>query len=150
MKRLITILLILALLLPAAALADLPDISGLSFEELGRLLTNVKKAIWASEEWKEVKVPAGVYKIGEDIPAGHWSIQAPSGDYVVIFYGSELDATGTGIEDEFCEYWGSISGDSTDNSLHQLDIILAEGHFIEFRNAVYFYPYVKKLDFSFN
>lgn len=34
MKRLLTIILILALILPAAALADIPDISGLSYVEL--------------------------------------------------------------------------------------------------------------------
>ena len=42
MKKLITIILILALALPALALADLPDISGLSFEELTQLKKKLK------------------------------------------------------------------------------------------------------------
>ena len=150
MKKLITIILILVMLLPAAASADIPDVSGLSFEELGQLIREAKKVLWACEEWKEVNVPAGVYKIGEDIPAGHWSIQAPSGEFVTIEYGSKLNSTGTELISDSVDYWGSISGDATDNSLHQLDIILEDGNYIVFRHAVLFYPYVKKLDFSFN
>ena len=150
MKKLITIILILALLLPSAASADIPDISGLSFEELGQLIREAKKALWACDEWKEVKVPAGVYTIGEDIPAGHWSIQAPSGEFVTVGYGSKLDHTGAELDYDSIEYWGNISGSATDNSLHQLDIILEDGYFISLHSAVLFYPYTKKLDFSFN
>ena len=150
MKKLITIIMILALLLPAAATADIPDISGLSFSELGQLIREAKKALWACDEWKEVKVPAGVYKIGEDIPAGQWSIQAPSGEFVTVGYGSKLDHTGTALDSDSIDYWGNISGSATDNSLHQLDIILEDGYYIVFHKSVLFYPYVKKLDFSFN
>ena len=49
MKKLIIIILILALLLPVAASADIPDISGLSFEELGQLIMEAKKALWACD-----------------------------------------------------------------------------------------------------
>ncbi len=149
MKKLISLLLILFLLVPAASFADLPDVSGLSFSELRQLLVNVKKALWACEEWKEVKVPAGVYTIGEDIPAGQWSIQAPSGTFVTVGYGSRLDDTGTGLERSSIEYWGNLSGES-DNMLHQLDIILSEDHYLVLLGACYFYPYAKKLDFSFD
>ena len=90
MKKLILLLLVLALL-PVGCFADLPDISGLSFDELIQLNRQVRQALWASDEWKEVKVPAGVYKIGEDIPSGQWSIQAPSGSYVYIAYGTNIE-----------------------------------------------------------
>ena len=150
MKKLITIVLIIALSLPTIASADIPDISGLSFEELGQLIREAKKALWACDEWKEVKVPAGVYTIGEDIPAGHWSIQAPSGEFVTIGYGSKLDHTGTGLDSDSIDYWGNVSGNATDNSLHQLDIVLEDGNYIVLYSAVLFYPYTKKLDFTFN
>ena len=149
MKKLITVVLILALLIPAAALADLPDISGLSFDELAQLIRTAKWALWACPEWKEVEVPAGVYKIGEDIPAGRWSIQVSSGDYSYYAYGSKTDRTGTKIDDDYCEVFGSISGDASDHSLHQLDITFEDGFYFEIHKTCYFYPCVKKLDFNF-
>ena len=98
MKKLITIVLILALLLPAAALADLPDISGLSYDELVQLKDQINLAIWNSQEWQEVAVPIGVWKIGEDIPAGKWTIKAASDNEIVgtfIFYCDKLENAGT-------------------------------------------------------
>ena len=64
MKKLLTIILILALAVPAAALADLPDISSLSYDELIQLKDQLNLAIWNSQEWQEVEVPAGTYQIG--------------------------------------------------------------------------------------
>ena len=87
MKKLITVILILALILPVAALADLPDLSGLSFNELVQLRDQLNLAIWNSQEW-QVTVPIGVWKVGEDIPVGKWTIRAASenenvGTYIV-------------------------------------------------------------------
>lgn len=86
MKRLITIILILALILPAAALADIPDISGLTFEELVQLQSQLNIALWNSEQWQEVEVPAGVWEVGKDIPEGYWTISMRPGKYTQIFY----------------------------------------------------------------
>lgn len=63
------------MLLCSTALAEI-DLSGMSFEELLDLRNAVDKAIWASDGWQEVEVPAGAYVIGEDIPAGKWNISA--------------------------------------------------------------------------
>lgn len=149
MKKLLSFSLIVALLLPAASFADLPDLSGLSFDELAQLIRATKWALWSCPEWKEVEVPAGVYKIGEDIPAGRWSIQVSSGDYSYYAYGSKTDRTGTKIDDDYCEVFGSISGDASDHSLHQLDITFEDGFYFEIHKTCYFYPGVKKLDFTF-
>lgn len=73
MKKLIIFILCVALL-PAAALADLPDISNLTYDELVELKNKINLAIWNSQEWQEVTVPVGMWKIGEDIPAGKWHI----------------------------------------------------------------------------
>ena len=97
MKKLITLLLILTLALPAADLADLPDISGLSFDELVQLKEKLNLAIWNSKEWQEVVVPIGVWKIGENIPVGKWTISAASeNDSVGTFveYCSKLEPSG--------------------------------------------------------
>ena len=74
MKKLLTIILILALVVPAAAFADLPDISNLSYDELIQLKDSINIAMWNSQEWQEVTVPIGVWVVGEDIPIAHWSI----------------------------------------------------------------------------
>ena len=75
MKKLITVILLLALLLPAAALAELPDISGLSYDELVQLKDQINLAIWNSQEWQEVTVPQGEWIVGEDIPVGQWIVK---------------------------------------------------------------------------
>ena len=54
MKKLLTIILILALAVPAAAFADLPDISNLSYDELIQLKDSINLAICNSQEWQEV------------------------------------------------------------------------------------------------
>lgn len=72
MKKLLTIILILALLLPAAALADLPDISGLTKEELLQLDWQIQEQLFEYQLDDGVLVPAGVYVVGADIPAGEY------------------------------------------------------------------------------
>ena len=151
MKKLITIVLILALLLPAAASADVPDVSGLSFDELISLRGAVMRAMWASDEWQSVKVPGGVYQIGVDIPEGHWTIQTPSHSLVYIYYGTQLTEPGTEVEFSSSLYNTVITLDLEMTScLHQIDIILTEGNYISFSGEVIFYPYTGKLDFTFN
>ena len=74
MKRFFCFLLVLVLL-PVISLADLPDLSGLSYDELVQLRDRINLAMWNSEEWQEVTVPQGTWIVGEDIPAGHWTIK---------------------------------------------------------------------------
>jgi len=86
MKKLLALILILALALPAISLADLPDISGLTYDELIELKAQITLAMWNSQEWQEVEVPAGVWEIGKDIPEGYWTISIRPGRYTQIFY----------------------------------------------------------------
>ena len=58
MKRFFCILFAFVLL-PVFSLADLPDLSGLSYDELVQLRDQINLAIWNSEEWEEVSVPSG-------------------------------------------------------------------------------------------
>ena len=51
------------------------DLSGLSYDELVALKDRINLAIWNSEDWQEVTVPQGVWKVGEDIPAGTWTVR---------------------------------------------------------------------------
>ena len=79
MKKLITIVLILALAVPALALADLPDISGLTEEELIELNHLIQICLFSEKLVEGVKVPPGTYIIGVDIPAGTYRIEITGG-----------------------------------------------------------------------
>ena len=80
MKRLIAVLLISCFVCSVAA-AD--GISGLTFEQLLVLRQEITAEIMSRPEWKEVEVPAGTWVIGEDIPAGVYSIKNTKGLNVV-------------------------------------------------------------------
>jgi hypothetical protein len=97
MKRIASYLLVLVLLIPCAALADF-DLSGLSFAELVELKEQINLAIWNSQEWQEVTVPQGVWVVGEDIPAGKWTVKcAEPWRYSQVSWGEKLDNDGENI-----------------------------------------------------
>ena len=78
MKKTVRILsLLFALMLStfAFATAETIDLSGMSYNELVALKDQINLAIWNSKEWQEVTVPQGVWKVGEDIPAGTWTVR---------------------------------------------------------------------------
>ena len=94
MKKLLV--LVLALMLCASAVAEI-DLSGLSFDELVELRDSALRAMWDCEEWQEVTVPQGVWKVGEDIPFGHWTITPAKNaacEFSKITYCKVLDETG--------------------------------------------------------
>ena len=94
MKKLITLILALALILAPAAMAEI-DLSGMSFDELVALQKQVIAAIMQTDEWQEVEVPAGTYIVGDDIPAGRWTIKAPDYDdgYTAVTAASDGNRT---------------------------------------------------------
>lgn len=79
MKKLIALLLILALAMPALALAELPDISGLTKEELLELNHQIQMMLFSEQLVEGVKVPPGKYTVGEDIPEGVYRIEITGG-----------------------------------------------------------------------
>lgn len=125
MKKVLCVLLVLALV-GAAAYAAI-DLSGMSFEELLDLRAQVDAALWASDGWQEVTVPMGVYYVGEDIPAGRWTVDGQGNTVTVtIFSGDE-------------EYWDTFYWlDSTDTTAN---INLKRGQRVEIASVVVFKPY---------
>lgn len=140
----------------AATAANDFDLSELSFEELIALKEQINLAIWNSAEWEEVEIPVGVYTIGSDIPAGHWTIKCAEGrEFINIAWGEKLDASGEEIEwsersstsnfiynsdDEFYQ-----KGDVTEYSCELMD---GEYVVIEYGSAL-FMPYAGKQSFGF-
>ena len=96
MKRILVLLMAL-LCFAGIASADAFDLSGMSYEELVALKEQVDLAIWNSKEWQEVEVPEGVWVIGQDIPAGKWTIKAADGITAMVEWGDVLDESGNGI-----------------------------------------------------
>ena len=96
MKRILLVVLVMLLVI-GGAMAEGIDLSGMSFDELVALKEQINLAIWNSQEWQEVEVPKGVWTVGEDIPAGTWTIKAADGLTAYVNWGDKLNETGTDV-----------------------------------------------------
>ncbi len=149
-------ILALVLLLPTLALAEI-DLSGLSYNELVALKDRINKAMWESQEWQEVSVPQGVYEIGKDIPAGHWSITAAQGQSVAVTWGTKLNEAKTDLdivwEKGFYEYESLVSPtyeyyNASDRT--EVDFDMQAGQYLVVSNGqVVFTPYKGKPSLGF-
>ena len=157
MKRYLCFLFVLVLL-PVFSLADLPDLSGLSFDELVQLRDQINLAMWNSEKWQQVIVPKGVYEIGVDIPEGYWTMTPNYSENVVIYiYCDQLDETRSTFGDDcdiWEDYWISRERYSRDvwkdnTKLHELSLDMKAGRFIIIPCETIFTPYTGKPDFGF-
>lgn len=138
MKRFFTLLLAGLMIVPFA-LADSIDLSVLSFDELRELQTNISKELITRPEWKEVYVPAGLYKVGVDIPAGDWCLKYGSGeeDLVFIDYGKSTNESGTSVED--VEWFGNIYKEATDSQIDHKNVKMIDGYYLAvYRGSVMF------------
>ena len=84
MKRLTAILLIMMLAFGCA----FAEVSEMSLDELFTLRDQINQEI-LSREQKEFKVPSGVWVIGEEVPAGTYSIASPLHFGTVTVYKSQ-------------------------------------------------------------
>lgn len=76
MRRLFALILVVLMMFCSAASAEGIDLTAMSFEELIALRQEIDLLIFASDEYKNVSVPAGEYVIGEDIPAGTYTLDS--------------------------------------------------------------------------
>lgn len=80
MKKLLTLIIALALILPAAASASIPDISDLTEVELHELQRQIQLKLFSDKLVDGVKVSPGVYVVGKDIPEGEYRIEYQTED----------------------------------------------------------------------
>ena len=73
-------LLAACLLLISGALADVPDISGLTDDEIVELLGKVNEELVGRGIAKSAELPAGKYTGGKDLPAGSYIITCKTDD----------------------------------------------------------------------
>ena len=78
MKKLFAVILIFSLILPAASFAEIPDISSLTDDELLQLDWQIQAILFDHQLDEGVLVPAGVYIVGADIPAGEYKADTVS------------------------------------------------------------------------
>ena len=130
MKKLITIILILALV-PVIALADLPDISALSWDELVELQESITLQMMQMSEFKSVTVPEGVYQVGKEIPAGSWDILAVLDDETSITYFEKIDEYGLKPLKDDGYYWYDISMNIPGYKVNSIHLDLVEGMYIK-------------------
>ena len=134
MKKLFVILLITVMLLPVVSLADLPDISGLSEEELLELNHQIQLRLFSEKLVDGVTVPPGIYSIGVDIPAGTYRMEFPQATDIAIGLVMEYDNT----KKVNCSYQiGEAVGVTSVGKME-----LHEGMTLEIDNCTaVFYPY---------
>lgn len=154
MKKLLSLLLAVLLLFAGSAAADPVDLSGMTFDQLVALRDQLNLAIWNSQEWQEVTVPAGVWIVGEDIPAGHWSIRiAGKQDLGNVSYFNIIDEMGKSagrgsqlfietIASPGLSAFGEVNAET-------VDIDMKDGWYFKCATAVIFTPYTGKPDLGF-
>lgn len=81
MKKLVSLFAAL-MLIPSFSFAE-TDLSSMSVDDLVSLKTAIVGELMARDEVKTVTVPAGEYIVGEDIPAGKYSV-ATSASMVML------------------------------------------------------------------
>ena len=159
MKKIIALGIAILLLLctTSASIADTDiesiDISSLSFKELLDLQQKINLALWNCEEYQEVKVPQGVYLIGEDIPAGYWHIEAVPSVHAYIAVGN-LPKGKNSIPLSEMLFNANIYGPESekyveDETVPYIEVELVEGYYIEIdKGSVIFKTYTGR-PFSF-
>ena len=150
--------LVALMLLGSVATAEI-DLSGMSYDELIELKDRIDKAIWESAEWQEVTVPQGyVYLVGEDIPAGHWTIGVCDGAYSQITIGTTLKENGKEVKhtshDKRYYYQNIVSPTrftyDAGEDMSFFDYVFEEGDYVEVKGGdVIFTPYSGKASLGF-
>lgn len=114
------------------------DLSDFSYEELLQLRADVDAALWASDSWQDVTVPTGVYIVGEDIPAGKWSIEIgePESEYYTV-----CSVATYGTPDDYYNSHGCVSSAVLQPGIpFTLNII--DGQLVEINgNRILFHPF---------
>lgn len=73
-KVLVAVIVLVTMFACCFTCAEEVDLSSFSYNDLISLQKRINKEIMSRPEWKEVTVPVGTWKVGEDIPAGTYSI----------------------------------------------------------------------------
>lgn len=147
MKKVACILLVFCLF-SSVAIAESIDLSGMTIEELVALQERCQLEIMKSDKWQEVTVPAGVYQIGKEIPAGHWTIKPIDGETAEVSWGTALDESKAGIDTwntrfvNFEQITSPTASYAKYNNIESVSWELRDGDYLIIQSsAVVFTPY---------
>lgn len=145
---------LLFIFIPFCSLSETIDLSSMSYDELIELKNKINLAIWESEEWQEVTVPPGTYKIGEDIPAGHWTIKPGiSHGYFHVWYFEQPNEFNKPVAPLTKYDHSSLATEDfhpfDEEYIHEVDYDMIEGWYFYTENTVIFSPYSGKPDLGF-
>ena len=136
-KMAVIIVLTLSLLV-SASIAEGMDLSSLSYAELQQMKDKIDAEMVMRPEWPGVFVPSGVYKVGEDIPEGFYSIrlcdQNQTGHATVWGYAVNDYVTNGGAINPMVFGWGTTMYGKVE---------LKTGWLIEISGDCYFAPPIK-------
>lgn len=146
-----------ATLLFSHALAAV-DLSSMTLEELIALRQQIGLEIASRPEVKAVTVPVGVWEIGKDIPAGHWTITMEKGHafpFSGITYCDALDETGKSAEWSldgiFYSAQLTLPGSDYAYAQESIDLDMKSGmYFIVDYSPVVLTPFTGKPDLGFD
>lgn len=95
MKKFFAMLLVALMVLGGSvASAERIDLSALSLEELIALRQEIDLLIFGSDAYKNVAVPAGDYVVGEDIPAGTYTLESEGYGMISVYADASKDIMG--------------------------------------------------------
>ena len=96
MKKVLFAVIILMLLCSVCfAKPQTIDLEIMTFDELVALKALIDLTIMNLDDWQEVIVPQGIYEVGIDIPAKHWTIRPMEGSWACVEWGKSLNNTKT-------------------------------------------------------
>ena len=134
MKRVLSVLVVLLVVFGMAgiALADAisVDPTTATLEELIAARTAIEQAIMSRDDYKEVKVPAGTYSVGDQIPAGEYTVSTGASMALVTVYGK-------GGKEAF-DMAGMYTLTGSENIGR---LVLIDGQTVEITGGVVFAPY---------
>lgn len=111
----------------SSAMADI-DLSAMTIDELKALNQSVVSEIMTRKDFTQVRVPAGIYKVGEDIPAGTYTLLCDE-DYTMIT-----------VKDSKGNYTSKMYAIEQHEQIGRLELLSGES--IEIQFSVVFMPYV--------
>lgn len=163
MKRFFSILFALVISVTTFAQAETFDLSGMTYDELIALKDQINLAIWNSQEWQEVTVPQGVWKVGEDIPAGTWTVRCADigrNSYMMkecdFSWGEYLSESGRSVRwkgrYDLVTIYNPNNEDYTEGQLTEYTFTVKNGDYIiigEAYNKAVFTPYTGKPSLGF-
>lgn len=146
MKKAISLFCVFALILALAvpALADV-DLSGLSFDELVALKSQIDLELFARPEWQSVEVPQGLYLVGRDIPAGKWTVRPIETHYSEVSVGLTMEDGGMKLKYPYKvseSLYGPRSSLYSEGKRTELTIEVVDGDYVQIdRGTAIFEPF---------